>query len=73
MGLRPASAHWFEIVVPERTPTMPWRPWRCRGRIQFEWLGARAETSEPQRLQEPIARYRTLARDYELFRQRTRL
>jgi V/A-type H+-transporting ATPase subunit I len=67
MGIRPASARWFEIVVPREDTHDAVEALARGGRVQFEWLGTRAATSEPQRLQEPIARYRTLARDYERF------
>ena len=67
MGLRPASARWFEIVVPREDTHDAVEALARGGRVQFEWLGTRAETSEPQHLQEPIARYRTLARDYGRF------
>jgi V/A-type H+-transporting ATPase subunit I len=67
MGLRPSSARWFEIVVPREDAHDTVEALARNGRVQFEWLGARAASSEPQRLQEPLAHYRALARDYARF------
>lgn len=67
MGLRPSSASWFEIVVPREDTHDAVEALARHGGVQFEWLGTRAATSEPQRLREPIARYRALERDYGRF------
>ena len=67
MGLRPSSARWFEIVVSREDTHDAVEALARRGRVQFEWLGARAAASEPQRLHEPIARYRALALEYGRF------
>ncbi len=67
MGLRPSSARWFEIVVPREDTHDAVEALARNGRVQFEWLGAHAATSEPQHLHEPIARYRALERDYGRF------
>jgi len=67
MGLRPSSARWFETVVPREDTHDAVEALARGGRVQFEWLGARAAASEPQHLAEPLARYRALARDYARF------
>ena len=67
MGLRPSSARWFETVVPREDTHDAVEALARGGRVQFEWLGTRAAASEPERLHEPIARYRALARDYARF------
>jgi V/A-type H+-transporting ATPase subunit I len=67
MGLRPTSARWFEIVVPREDTHDAVEALAREGRVQFEWLGSRGASSEPQRLQEPISRYRALAMDYARF------
>jgi V/A-type H+-transporting ATPase subunit I len=67
MGLRPSSARWFETVVSREDTHDAVEALARGGRVQFEWLGTRAATSEPERLHEPIARYRALAADYARF------
>ena len=67
MGLRPASARWFEIVVPREDTHDTVEALARQGGVQFEWFGGRAAPSEPQNLHEPVARYRALAQDYGRF------
>ena len=67
MGLRPSSARWFEIVVPREDTHDTVEALARQGGVQFEWLGGRAAVSDLHQLQGPIARYRTLARDYGRF------
>jgi V/A-type H+-transporting ATPase subunit I len=67
MGLRPSSARWFEIVVPREDTHDTVEALARRGGVQFEWLGPRGATSEPERLRAPVARYRALAQDFARF------
>jgi V/A-type H+-transporting ATPase subunit I len=67
MGFRPASARWFEIVVPREDAQDAVEALARQGGVQFEWAGTSAATGDPNGLSELIARYRDLARDYARF------
>jgi V/A-type H+-transporting ATPase subunit I len=61
MALRPSSARWFELVVPEQDVDDAMEALAGRGQVQFEWSGERNTAQQLQSLAEPIARYRALA------------
>jgi len=61
VALRPTSARWFEIVVPEGDVDDAMEALARRGQVQFEWAGEPNAADRMQSLAEPIARYRALA------------
>jgi V/A-type H+-transporting ATPase subunit I len=61
MALRPTSAHWFEVVVPENDLGDAMEALASRGQVQFEWTGERSAPDRLQTLAGPVARYRELA------------
>ncbi len=64
MELRPASARWFEIIVPEADADDAMEALARRGRVQFEWTGAPGDAGQLDALGRQIARYRALARQF---------
>ncbi len=64
MDLRPSSARWFEIVVPEADADDAMEALARRGRVQFEWTGAPGDAGQLDALGRQIARYRALARQF---------
>ncbi|MEA3275507.1 MAG: V-type ATPase 116kDa subunit family protein [Pseudomonadota bacterium] len=67
MDLRPAPARWFEIVVPTEDAHDTMEVLARRGRVQFEWKGEHSVAAQLEPLREPIAGYRTFARQFERF------
>ncbi len=65
MELRPSSARWFEVVVPEADAGDTMEALARRGRVQFEWTGAPGDARRLDALAKQIARYRALARQCE--------